>query len=86
VFTRGRKLGLVVSDARGHRAGGIAVGDRASRIEGAKRIAANVLTRRARGGARFVYRLGVGKVRAVAVASPSAKSKAEIRANLRLIR
>jgi hypothetical protein len=86
VFTRGRKLGLIASDANGHKAGGVAVGDRGAALRGAKRIGAGVYTERAKGGAVFAYVVGGGKVRTVATVSRSASSRGEILANLKLAR
>ena len=85
VFTRAGKAGLIASDASGHSAGGIAVGGDDSALRGAKRIGRGVYTARAKGGARFVYRVRRGRVSTVAVASPSAKSSAAIRRNLALV-
>ncbi len=86
VFTKGRKLGLISSDATGHKAGGVRVGDRASRLRGAKRIGKRVYAVRAKGGARYAYFVKGGKVVTVAAASRSAKSSGEILRNLKLAR
>jgi hypothetical protein len=67
VFTKKGKLTAVVTDARGYKAGGVAVGDK---LRGA---GGKVVTRKAGGGARFAYRVANGKVKAVGVTTANPK-------------
>ena len=86
VLTRAGRVGLVASTARGHRAGGLGRGMRASRLRAStKRFGPGLRVRRAGAGARFVYGVRRGRVRFVAVASrPLASSRRRVRAHLRL--
>ncbi len=85
VFTRRGKLGTIVSDARGHRAGGVAVGDDAAELAGAERVGRQEYARRARGGVRYVYRTRGGSVSAAGV-SAAGSSRAAIRRALGSLR
>ena len=87
VFTRDGRVGLVASSGRGHRAAGLGVGDRASKVRRKTSALSSTMRIRRTGtrGARVVYRLRRGRVRSVAVAAPSvAKRRSELRAMLRL--
>src|SRR4051794_21477153 len=70
VLSAGGKVELVGSTARGRRAGGVAVGARASAIRRARALGDGVRLRRTRTGA-WVYAVQRGRVRAVAVATRS---------------
>jgi hypothetical protein len=81
VFNAAGKVALLVSTARGDRAGGIGLGAGANRLRrGASRLAPGVwVGRRLAGGARYVYGVRGGGVRYVAVAAA-----AEVRSVSRL--
>ncbi|MEX2196038.1 MAG: hypothetical protein WD844_12195 [Thermoleophilaceae bacterium] len=80
VFTPRGRVGLVVSDARGHRARRIGPGATASRVSGASTAGVDLVTRPAGRGASLVYGMRDGRVTFVAVA---ARSVAERPARLR---
>jgi hypothetical protein len=85
VFTRGERVGLVASTARGHRAHRIGRGARSRRLRRNTRSFGRGLRIRRAGRTRIVYRVRRGRVRYVAVASRSvAKSPRRLRAYLRL--
>jgi hypothetical protein len=89
VFTRRRRVGLVVSTARGHRAFRIGRGARSRRLRGRTvRFGRGLRVRRVgRRGRRIVYGVRRGKVSYVAVATrPVARSRKRLRAYLRLAR
>jgi microsomal dipeptidase-like Zn-dependent dipeptidase len=65
------RVAMVASTARGHRAGGIGPGARASRLAGTRAAGKGLRVRDAGGGARIVYGVRGGKVRFVAVAARS---------------
>jgi microsomal dipeptidase-like Zn-dependent dipeptidase len=95
VFTPAGRVGMLVSNARGHgtiwrrRGRGrlrISRGASVRTLRGrARRVSSRLYVRRARGGVRFVYGVRRGRVRYVAVASRSVgRSTRRLRAYLRL--
>jgi hypothetical protein len=89
VMTPTGRVGLVGSTLRQHRASGIGIGMKASRLlrkKGTKRFGRrDVVVRRLRGGNRFVWGIRGGRVRWTAVASGAvAKDARELRRALRL--
>jgi microsomal dipeptidase-like Zn-dependent dipeptidase len=73
VLTKRGRSALVATQARGHRAGGIAVNDRRGRVaRRAEPVARGLWTRRAGRGLRFVYGVRGGRVKFAAVASRAA--------------
>jgi hypothetical protein len=82
VFGKNRRVRLVASTARRHRARGVASGARARRVRRARRLAPGL---RLRG--RFVYRTRRGRVRYVLVADRRLLRKPRaLRGNLRRAR
>ncbi|MTD46645.1 hypothetical protein GKE82_20710 [Conexibacter sp. W3-3-2] len=72
LFTSRGRVGLVASTAAGHTAGGLGVGDRATRLQGrTEAFGANVRARRLPGGGRILYGIRDGRVRFTAVAAAS---------------
>ncbi len=72
---------LVLSTSEEHRAGGINVADRATRVRGAKRVASGVFVRRT-ARAAYVYGVRKGRVRYVGVTTRATSSQ-QLRAYLR---
>jgi len=73
VLTKRGRSALVATQARGHRADGIAVNDRRGRVaRRAEPAARGLWTRAAGGGVRFVYGVRGGRVKFAAVASRAA--------------
>jgi hypothetical protein len=89
VFTKRAKVGLILSAIKGQRAGGIAAGARAAKLERkAEQLTGRLWVQDAgRKGRKFVYRVKGGRVRAVGVASRKVGSKPKIlRRHLKLAR
>ena len=86
VFTPAGVVGLIVSDAPGHKAQKVGVGHPVRLLRGkATTFAPGLMTRRLRSGARLVYRIRRGRVRYVAVATADvAKNPGRLRGYLRL--
>ena len=85
VYTRAGRTGLVVSTARGHRAGGVHPGSRAGLIRGGRTLRKGLVTVPAGRGRRSVFAVRGGRVRAVAVASAAvARRPKELLRELRL--
>jgi hypothetical protein len=85
VLTPANRVGLVASEAAGHRARRIGTRASAARVRGARPFGRGVLARAAGGGARYVYGVRRGRVSFVAVASREASATpARLRSYLRL--
>ena len=74
VLSRGGRVQLVGSQARGRSAGGVRVGAPAARVDGARRAGGEIRFRRTRRGV-WAYAVRGGRVRAVAVAPRSLARK-----------
>jgi len=87
-LSKGGRVELVGSTARGRSAGKVAVGARVRRVRRvARSIGRGLYVRRARRGARFVYAVRGGRVRAVAVATRSlARRRSSLRAAMKRLR
>ena len=87
VLSPAGRVTLVGSKLRRHKASGIGIGDRVSRLRrksGVRRVGSTMMVRRLRGGNRFVWGVRKGRVRWTAVASGSvAKRPAELRRAVR---
>jgi hypothetical protein len=84
VFGRGGRVVMIATTARSHRAALVGVRSRAQQLQGARRLAKDVLTWNAGHGNRYVFGVRKGRVRYVALASRRMASRRGILRNLRL--
>ncbi|WP_372789963.1 hypothetical protein, partial [Paraconexibacter sp.] len=86
VFTTRGRVGLITSTAKGHRASGVAIGAKASKLKG-KTISygKNIRARKLGKGAMFLFGVKKGRVAWIGVTSTSvAKTPARARSYLKL--
>ncbi len=84
-FTPKGIVGFVGSTVRRHRIDGVGAGTKTSRIRGARTLARGIRVRNAGAGKRYLYGVGGGKVRWVAVATREAsRTRAALRRYVRL--